>query len=319
MNKDKYLIWLSKTDTMTYTEKIDAISKGEALETLYKNAQSKGEADLLERCQSILSMHEREGVGMLSFDHPCFKTGMPIVTYYLGTPHIGKQAAVIGARDCSAEGYYHTPDVVAHYLNQGFAVNSGLAYGIDIMAHRETLNRNGITQAFVAHGLDQCYPKRHSWHFKEIVKKGCIYSQYEMGVQAQKFRFVERNQLMVNMSDEVFVVEAGAKSGALKTGFSALKQGKSTMTIEGPTDSIRCAGNMKLLKSGANKFDAKHYEWHGPLKGTVERLRDRPMTLEQLHKYVTCDIGTLDFYLFDIECHYWVSFKADGKWHYNGW
>ena len=319
MNKDQYLIWLSKTDSITYSEKLEAILKGESPESLYKNTLGKAESDLLERCQGILTMHHNEGVGMLTVDHPSFKAGMPIVTYYLGTPYIGKQAAIIGARDCSAEGYYHTPDVVAHYLDRGFAVNSGLAYGIDIMAHRETINRKGITQAFVAHGLDQCYPKRHSWHFNQIVKNGCVYSEYEMGVQAQKFRFIERNQLLVNMSDEIFVVESGAKSGALNTGLTALRQGKSTITIKGPSDSTRCAGNLKLLKAGAKMFEAKHYEWHGPLKGTLERLRDRPMTIEQLHKYVTCDKGTLEFYLFDIECHYWVSHKADGKWYYNGW
>lgn len=319
MNKDHHLIWLNKTESLTYDEKLERLAKGDTPETIYTNMKNLAEEVLLNACKDILSRHNKRGIGMLTVDHPNFRKGMPIVTYYLGTPHIGRQVAIVGARDCSAQGFYYTPQVVNHYLERGYAINSGLAYGVDINAHRETLNQEGVTQAFVAHGLDQCYPKRHQWHFNEIAKKGCVYSQYEMGIKAQKYRFIERNQLMVAMSDEVFVVESSSKSGALGTGLTALQLGRKTLTIEGPSDSSRCAGNHKLLKAGAERFEANHCEWNGPLSSVIKKLRNHPMSLEQLQKYAKCDIDTLDFYLFEIECHYWVSFKADGKWYYNGW
>jgi len=319
MDKEIYWIWFNKTKRLSIESKFAAIENQTPLEDIFLELWDKVELKLLNCAEQIYVKHEKLGIKMITPDSELYRDGMPLVVYYLGTPCIGKQIAVVGTRDCSAHGYYYTKVVAKYFVERDYTINSGLAYGIDSLAHRETIRLNGSTQAFVAHGLDICYPAKNKWLMNTIAKNGCVYSQYEAGVTVQKFRFLERNALMSRMSDEICVVEASLKSGALNTGKTGIKQSRPVWTINGPEDSAKCAGNRLLLQNGAMAFDAKINQPEGQLHKLLLLLKQQPMTIDEINDQHQDNIEEINKALLNLEYQLWVSLKADGKWHYNGW
>lgn len=273
----------------------------------------------MKQANRILESHEQRGIQMITPVNPFYKQGMPIVTYYKGILRQGRQIAIVGTRTPSVEGRILAQRISSQYIQNDYIVNSGLALGIDIITHQKALQLEGITQAFVAHGLDRCYPKKHQYILDQIVDRGCVFSQYEVGIDAKGYRFLERNALMVQMSDEVFVIEAGEKSGALHTGLTALNQEKSTFSIRGPEDSEKCAGNRKLILAGAIAIDYEDQSFERPVNILCDLLRSKAMTFDSLQQQTKFSSSDLYFQLFELENHKWVSLRADGHWYYNGW
>lgn len=162
-----------------------------------------------------------------------------------------KTAAIVGARRCSAYGKAAAEEMVYELTNAGFVIVSGMARGIDGIAHRKSIISGGKTIAVLGSGVDVCYPKENRDLFEDIPGNGCVLSEYEPGTEALAQFFPQRNRIISALSDITIVVEAREKSGSLITADFALEQGKDVYAIPGRMFDPMSAGCNKLIAEGA--------------------------------------------------------------------
>jgi len=177
------------------------------------------------------------------------------ILYYCGTlPDKRLPAvAIVGSRKPTTYGIEVTTKIAGDLAQRGVVIISGMALGIDSVAHRAALEVGGITIAIQGNGLMELYPRSNRRLGEEIVKKGgAIISEYEPDTPPMKHRFLERNRLVSALSDAVLVTEAAARSGTLNTVMHALEQGKEVFVVPGNITSPMSAGCNALLKQGAH-------------------------------------------------------------------
>lgn len=178
----------------------------------------------------------------------------PESLYYIGEiPDSQRRAvAIVGSRKPTAYGQAVARRLATVLAEKGVVIVSGLAYGIDGVAHRAALDAGGTAVAVLACGLDSIYPTSHSHMAKEIVAKGgAIISEYEPGTPPLQFRFLERNRIVSALSDAVVVIEAAMRSGTLSTVAHALEQGVTVYAVPGNITSEMSAGCNMLIRQGA--------------------------------------------------------------------
>lgn len=164
-----------------------------------------------------------------------------------------KTVAIVGSRKPTAYGKEIAHILAFQLAQKGIVVVSGLALGIDAIAHRGALEAGGITLAVLANGVDKIYPASHTTLGNQILRHdGAIISEYEPGVPALAFQFLARNRIVSGLADAVIVVEAAARSGTLSTASHALDQGREVFAVPGNITSPLSAGCNKLIKMGAS-------------------------------------------------------------------
>lgn len=160
--------------------------------------------------------------------------------------------AVVGSRKVTPYGRQVTERLVREAAKEGITIISGLALGVDALAHQAALAERTRTIAVLPSGLDKIYPASHRGLAEEILKSdGALVSEYPAGTEPYKLNFIARNRLVAGLADAVLVTEAAAKSGTLHTANFALDQGKTVMAVPGNITSELSAGTNNLIKSGA--------------------------------------------------------------------
>ena len=160
--------------------------------------------------------------------------------------------AIVGSRKPTQYGREVTEKLASELARAGVVVISGLALGVDSIAHRATLEAKGTTIAVLANGLDTIYPRNHQDLAKKIVENGgSILSEYKPGTPPLPFRFLERNRIVSGIADGIVVVEAAIRSGTLSTATHALNQNKEVFAVPGNITSPLSAGCNALIKQGA--------------------------------------------------------------------
>ena len=162
-----------------------------------------------------------------------------------------RSIAVVGSRAASRDGLDNARRVAEGLARAGVVVVSGLARGIDSVAHRATLDAGGCTIAVLGSGLDRLYPPEHEALADEIAATGAVVSEYPPATMPQSWLFPRRNRLVSGLADAVVVVEAPEKSGALITASAALEQGKDVMVLPGRIAGHRNRGGHLLIRDGA--------------------------------------------------------------------
>lgn len=138
-----------------------------------------------------------------------------------------KSIACVGTRTPSNYGVNAIKSIVTNLTKEKFTIISGLADGVDGISHKTCLNNNGRTIAVLAHGLDIIYPKKHEGLANEILEHGgTLISEYPVGTNIDKFRFVHRNRIISGLSKGILMIEAKEKSGTRHTINFAEKQNK---------------------------------------------------------------------------------------------
>lgn len=159
--------------------------------------------------------------------------------------------AIVGARDCSSYGKA-AADYFARELSQkGIQIISGMARGIDSIAHEAALDACGDTFAVMGCGIDICYPASGIELYENIISRGGVISEYPVGVKASAVNFPMRNRIISGICDAVIVVEARVKSGSLITADLALEQGREVMAVPGRITDKLSFGCNELIKNGA--------------------------------------------------------------------
>lgn len=202
---------------------------------------------------------ERAGVQLITRDHaeypPALRhiPGPPPLLYVRGqlSPNDAWAVAVVGTRSPTTYGKEITRRVVSELAASGVTIISGLAIGIDSIAHTTALEANGRTIAVLPCGADLVYPERHTALASRICNAGAIVSELPLGTKPLPQLFPVRNRLISGLSRGVLVTEAREKSGALITVDFALEQGRDVFAIPGEIFSRASDGPHKLIKNGA--------------------------------------------------------------------
>jgi len=162
-----------------------------------------------------------------------------------------KSIAVVGARKNTLYGETITKAFTKELVNNGFTIVSGLARGIDTLAHKTTLEGKGRTIAVLGCGLDQVYPPENSFLADLIIKNGAVISEYPLGYQIKASNFVNRNRIISGISKATLVIEGTEKSGTLLTASQAAVQGKTVYAVPGDIRSFLSAAPHFLIRDGA--------------------------------------------------------------------
>lgn len=160
-------------------------------------------------------------------------------------------AAVIGARQCSEYGRYIASQCAGELARRGVNVISGMARGIDGIAHHAALASGGSTYAVLGCGADVCYPPEHRDLYEKLGMKGGIISEYMPKTQPRAGLFPARNRLISGLADVVLIVEARQRSGTLITADMALEQGKEVYAVPGRLTDPLSEGCNRLIAQGA--------------------------------------------------------------------
>ena len=178
----------------------------------------------------------------------------PMLLYCIGD--IGllctDQIAVVGARNNSTYGKNVAKKIITELATvSNVAITSGLAYGIDTLAHHYALESNLKTIAVMGTGIDIIYPSSNRSLYHKIAREGLIVSEYGFGVKPLRHNFPQRNRIISALSKGVLVIEASSKSGSLITADLALEQNKEVFAIPGSIFNSASLGCNELIKQGA--------------------------------------------------------------------
>ena len=167
-----------------------------------------------------------------------------------------KTLAVVGTRKPTKYGEEIAYKLAYAAAKRGAVVVSGLAYGIDSVAHRAALDAGGVTVAVLGTPIDQIYPKAHYGLAAEIVAKGgVVMSELAPGAEFYpKTSFLERNRLIAGLSDVVVIPEAAERSGSLNTAAHALEQGREVLAAPGDINRPLSRGCNRLIRQGAMPY-----------------------------------------------------------------
>lgn len=164
-----------------------------------------------------------------------------------------KTVAIVGTRKPSAYGREIATKIASECAKNGIVVVSGLALGIDSIAHRAAIDSGGKTIAVLANGVDKIYPRSHEDLGQKILQtNGAILSEYPNNTPARPWQFLARNRIVSGLTDAVVIIEAASRSGTLSTANHALDQGKEIFAVPGNITSPLSAGCNQLIKNGAN-------------------------------------------------------------------
>jgi len=228
---------------------------------------------LLELCRrekiEVLSQRDKRYPELLKLIHD-----PPQILYVKGTltPQDELAFAVIGTRSMTPYGRKLATQLTRGLVQYGVTIISGLARGIDGVAHRAALEMQGRTIAVLGGGISRIYPKEHVGLAGRIIENGALISEYHPLMEPNKGTFPQRNRIVAGMSIGVLVVEAPRKSGAMITARLAYEQGRELFAVPGNVDSQASGGCNQLIRDGAVLVESVDdiFESLGPLFKPVQ-------------------------------------------------
>jgi DNA processing protein len=243
---------------------VEAAWHADALDLAMAGLDSRSSAALLAARPQInldaeLERAERAGAALCTIedaDYPALlkaAPGAPPLIYIRGdlAPADGWAVAVVGTRSPTSYGREAAHRLSADLAGSGVTVVSGLAIGVDSVAHIAALDAGGRTIAVLGSGVDLPYPERNRSLAERIIAQGALISDYPLGTRPVAANFPPRNRLISGLSLGTLVVEAGERSGALITVDFALEQGRDIFAVPGHIFSRQSAGTHRLLRDGA--------------------------------------------------------------------
>jgi DNA processing protein len=171
-------------------------------------------------------------------------------------PNFEQAVAVVGTRKVTPYGRQACEHFCEALARAGVAIISGLARGVDAVAHRVALEQGAATVAVMAGGIDQVYPRENAGLADRILEHGCLVSEYPVGIPARPDYFPRRNRILSGLAKATLVIEAGEGSGALHTANWAFEQGRDVFAIPGSVFSRQSWGTNQLIRESTAKLVA---------------------------------------------------------------
>lgn len=219
-----------------------------------------GGEEILSGARSELDLLEARNAKVLTLDSPEYPIAlrdledMPPVLYAAGDVSVLQAPCVgiVGTRSPSSYGKNATATMSVQLSQQSFAIVSGMARGIDAVAHKAVLDHGGRTIAVWGSGLDKPYPAENAQLAERIAQCGVVLSQYPLGTEAQSFTFPARNKIIAGLSKAILITEAKIGSGSLLTAEYAKRYGKTVFALPGSVYSQNSQGPHELIRGGAS-------------------------------------------------------------------
>lgn len=339
----KYYLWYSRC-LVSNKEKLYILDQFDNLENIYRHIFIKRQKDifltsnqynLLKAAWNIdeLTYLENrllaEGVSAICFSDEKYPKNLknianpPCILFFKGkieNLNFSKSVAIVGSRNCSFYGKNVTELISECLALSNINIISGLAKGIDGIAHETVLKNAGYTCGVLGCGIDIIYPKQNKNLYKLIENQGCILTEFYPGTPPISQNFPIRNRIISGLSDLIIVIEGTIKSGSLITASFALDQGKDVMAVPGSIFSSKSKGTNKLIKDGAYVFtDLEDIEEILNLKltnsgisdtvpnkatpeGKIYKLiNDSPIHIDDIARLTNIDINQLYELLFEMQ------------------
>jgi len=215
--------------------------------------------DVLNRAEKEVRFIEKKRVTPLFITDPDYPNRLkecvdaPVMLYYCGKADLNSEKiiSIVGTRNSTVYGKEMT-DKLVHDINEKFpetVIVSGLAYGIDIAAHRACLREEMATVGILAHGLDRIYPPAHSNAATEMIKRGGVLTDFICDTNPDRQNFVKRNRIVAGISDCTVVIESAQKGGALITANIADSYNRDIFAYPGKVGDKYSEGCNMLIRS----------------------------------------------------------------------
>ena len=230
----------------------------------------------------FMQEHQIRALTPLDDDYPqrlCECADAPLVIYYRGNSdlNLSKVVSVVGTRQCTQYG----KDLIHRFMTDlrqmcpQVLVVSGLAYGVDICAHREALDCGYDTVAVLAHGLDQIYPYRHRETAVQMVSHGGLLTEFMSNTSADKPNFVRRNRIVAGMADACVVVESAARGGGLITAEIAQSYDRAVFAFPGAVGMNYSEGCNHLIRDNVAGLITSADDFVKAMGWSIETLRQQ--------------------------------------------
>jgi len=242
---------------------------------------------LIERALRTVAWLAKKGYFILTVDDPDYPSYLreifdpPFVLYGAGRPEVLKEpaVAVVGARRPTPYGKAVAEKLTRDLAASGLVVVSGLARGIDSIAHWGALD-SGRTMAVLGSGLDDVYPPENKGLFRKIAEEGAVVTEFPPDMPPLSFHFPLRNRIISGLSLATVVVEATRQSGSLITARLSLEQNREVMAVPGSLTSDLSRGTNWLIKSGAKLVET----WEDVVEELPSPVRERFLSLRPEEK-----------------------------------
>ena len=230
----------------------------------------------------FMEEHRVRALTLNSDDYPQRLTecpDAPIVLYYTGNADLNqaKVISIVGTRQITAYGQ----DLIRRFISELRAfcpqvlIVSGLAYGVDINAHRQALENGYETVGVLAHGLDQIYPYRHRDTAAQMLNHGGLLTEFMSLTNADKPNFVRRNRIVAGMADSVILIESAAKGGGLITAEIAQSYARSVFAFPGNVGQPFSEGCNNLIRDNGAGLISNAQDFVKAMDWMDETLRQR--------------------------------------------
>jgi DNA processing protein len=216
-------------------------------------------AELHRRAERNLRECRRKGIRLVTWSSPDFPALLemcrdpPLVLHVRGslTPRDRISLAIVGSRRATPYGLEVAERLSGDLSGRGMTIVSGLARGIDAVAHEAALDTGGRTIAVLGSGLDVVYPKEHRHLAERIAQSGAVLSELPLGSPPLPGHFPRRNRIVSGLALGTLVIEAAEKSGSLISARLALEENREVYAVPGPITSPNTAGVHRLIQDGA--------------------------------------------------------------------
>ncbi len=203
--------------------------------TFTAGQRSRAESFTLREASRIMEFHEKRGINSIWANDPGFPRRLlgypdgPVAIYYKGDLSLlssPRTAGIVGSRHCDGEGESVCRSIAGGLAQKGVTVISGLARGMDTIAHRSCVESGGRTVGIVGRPLGDYYPRQNKAFQQQLERDHLVICEYPAGREYKSYSFVRRNRLIARRADVLCVVQAGMKSGSMSTVNRALEYGK---------------------------------------------------------------------------------------------
>jgi len=244
----------------------------------------------------------------------------PPVLYIKGIfPFSDMSVSIVGTRNVSSYGRFITQKFSKELSENSISIVSGLALGVDTIAHKTTLENSGFTVAVLGCGVDIIFPKENLSLYRDILKNGCIVSELPIGTRPTKYTFPKRNRIIAGLSLATIVSQAPMKSGALITAKYANEYGRLVFSVPANINDKSSEGNNYLLKEGAfpltqvedifmqipylkkKGVDKKEEKILSDLEKDILNILNEPHHIDMLVEITGLNISELSIILFEME------------------
>lgn len=274
--------------------------------------------------KKLLGYINKEGIGYITINSKEYPVELknleepPYVLFYKGDLSIfnSKRIAIVGARNCTTYGSEVTKIITRELCKNEITVVSGVASGVDSIAHRVTIDEKAKNIGVLGCGIDIVYPKMNSKLYNDIASTGLLISEFIPGTRPMPYNFPRRNRIISGLSEGIIVVEASVKSGSLITASFALDQGKDVIAVPGSVLNSSSLGCNKLIRDGAyifteiedlydifniSKKNSKNNAKNTQNNILLELIKNEPIHLDDIVSRVNVDRKVLFGLLFEMQ------------------